>query len=297
MTIQRKYFRKDQACAMGLHSKKDLKSLFRLKPAPNQLPAGEVWQGHGAYNVYDKSLCVAMRPYIPPTTAQLQALSAGREMIGTIPCGQCKKRIYAGYTNNLSTNLCDACEETKRRQECINVAKRWFDEGFYVLDLETTGLGFDARVVEIALVDSSGETLLDTLVNPCCPIPAEAAAIHGITDKEVANAPLWTEVYKQFETILTTAPKPVVIYNAEYDSRIISQSCNAEGLPIPEMTTPCAMLLFAKWYGELNKYANGYRWQRLNFAADNCEVKVEGEHRALADCLTTLGVLQFLSKS
>lgn len=62
-----------------------------------------------------------------------------------------------------------------------------------VFDLETTGvrIGRD-RIVQIGIVrllpDGSRETY-QTLINPGIPIPAEASAIHGITDADVVDAP------------------------------------------------------------------------------------------------------------
>lgn len=60
-------------------------------------------------------------------------------------------------------------------------------------DLETTGtrIGKD-RIVQIGIVrllPDSARTSYQTLVNPQMPIPAEATAIHGITDLDVAMAP------------------------------------------------------------------------------------------------------------
>ncbi len=60
-------------------------------------------------------------------------------------------------------------------------------------DLETTGINIaNDRIVEIAILkrkpDGSVEEKL-WLVNPECPIPPEAAAVHGITDEKVADAP------------------------------------------------------------------------------------------------------------
>lgn len=61
-------------------------------------------------------------------------------------------------------------------------------------DLETTGIriGQD-RIVQIGIVrlmpDGSREAY-QTLVRPGIPIPAEATAVHGITDADCANAPL-----------------------------------------------------------------------------------------------------------
>lgn len=65
-------------------------------------------------------------------------------------------------------------------------------------DLETTGIriGRD-RIVQIGIVrlmpDGSRERY-QTLVNPGIPIPAEATAVHGITDLDVAFAPRLEDV-------------------------------------------------------------------------------------------------------
>ncbi len=42
-----------------------------------------------------------------------------------------------------------------------------------ILDTETTGL-YDAEIVELSIIDTAGNVLLDTLVRPTRPIPAEA---------------------------------------------------------------------------------------------------------------------------
>jgi DNA polymerase-3 subunit epsilon len=60
-------------------------------------------------------------------------------------------------------------------------------------DLETTGtrIGRD-RIVQIGIVTlapDGGRRAYQTLVNPGVPIPAEATAVHGITDENVADAP------------------------------------------------------------------------------------------------------------
>ena len=60
------------------------------------------------------------------------------------------------------------------------------------LDTETTGLDPDHdELLEIAIVDDSGEVLLDTLIKPSTnnPVWPEAEAIHGIAPEMVADAP------------------------------------------------------------------------------------------------------------
>lgn len=65
-------------------------------------------------------------------------------------------------------------------------------------DLETTGVNVaDDRIVEISIIKmlpDGSEEVMTRLVNPMRPIPAEAAAVHGITDDKVANQPTFREI-------------------------------------------------------------------------------------------------------
>lgn len=77
-----------------------------------------------------------------------------------------------------------------RRAEINRQACAWLEVNALILDTETTGLGDDAEVaevVELAVIDCAGAVLLDTLVRPSGRVPAEAAAIYGITDAMLAD--------------------------------------------------------------------------------------------------------------
>jgi DNA polymerase-3 subunit epsilon len=73
-------------------------------------------------------------------------------------------------------------------------------------DLETTGINItNDRIVEMAVLklnpdDSQEEKLW--LINPEMPIPAEAAAVHGITDEKVADAPTFKELVAEISTFI-----------------------------------------------------------------------------------------------
>ncbi len=74
------------------------------------------------------------------------------------------------------------------------------------LDLETTGINIASdRIVEIALLkihpDGSEEERL-VRINPEMPIPPAAIRIHGITDEDVKNAPVFREVAKNLARFL-----------------------------------------------------------------------------------------------
>jgi DNA polymerase-3 subunit epsilon len=74
------------------------------------------------------------------------------------------------------------------------------------LDLETTGINVSTdRIVELSVLKISPngkEEWLSTRVNPGMPIPPKTTAIHGITDEDVAKAPVFREVAKNLTTFL-----------------------------------------------------------------------------------------------
>lgn len=78
------------------------------------------------------------------------------------------------------------------------MANLQLDKPLIFFDLETTGiqLGSD-RIVEISLLKimPDGQKVSQTMrLNPGIPIPAEASAIHGIYDADVADAPSFKDV-------------------------------------------------------------------------------------------------------
>jgi DNA polymerase-3 subunit epsilon len=73
-------------------------------------------------------------------------------------------------------------------------------------DLETTGVKVaEDRIVEISIlkVFPNGNKESKTwLVNPTIPIPSETTAIHGISDKKVANEPTFKQLAPEIEGLI-----------------------------------------------------------------------------------------------
>ena len=179
----------------------------------------------------------------------------------------------------------------------------WLEANALILDTETTGLDDDAEVVELAVIDCTGAVLLDTLVRPSGPVPAEAAAIHGITDAMLAEAPTWSEIHARFCGLVEG--RQVVIYNHEFDVRVINQTARRYGLQAPQgfdlaldgSAVHCAMQAYAEFRGEWSAEKGRYRWQKLSAAAEQQGVTVTNAHRALGDCLMTLGVVRAMAST
>ncbi|WP_440530337.1 3'-5' exonuclease [Serratia nevei] len=177
----------------------------------------------------------------------------------------------------------------QQAQQCLN-------RNCLVLDTETTGLDDKAEIIEIAVIDAHGKVLLNTLVRPSKPIPPEATAIHGITDEMVKDAPAWPEVSPQLCSLISG--KTIAIYNAEYDIRLLEQTDRIWKVTPKISVMPqvvCAMHEYAEFYGQ-KRERGGYKWQKLTAAAEQQGVIIEGTpHRALSDCLTTLGVIKAMA--
>ena len=156
-------------------------------------------------------------------------------------------------------------------------------DSWVILDTETTGLGPQAEVVQIGVINGRGDVLMDNvLVRPKGRIEPDAARIHHITEEMVANAPSFLEVLPRLQDIARN--KLLVIYNAEYDLRLLVQSAHAHNtMPyLPYGGYDCAMLRYAEWVGQWNDYHNSFRWQKL----------AGGDHSALGDCIATLAIIE-----
>jgi len=176
------------------------------------------------------------------------------------------------------------------RAEAILWARaRFADHRTIYLDTETTGIGPDAEIVDIGILDGDGTELLNLLVQPRRPIPIEAMRVHGITNEAVANAQTWEEVGPLVREILSG--KNVVIYNLQYDQSMLHQ-CNDEcGLPPLDQVNRwhCAMLAYSAFNGQIGKYGS-LKWHKLDAAADHFEIS-RGGHRAFADADTARKVV------
>jgi DNA polymerase III subunit epsilon len=185
-------------------------------------------------------------------------------------------------------------EHFERIAKCRDVARRWIESGAVILDTETTGLDDAAQIVEVSAIDCTGTVLIDTLVKPIGRIPSEAVRIHGITDSAVDHAPAWSVVLPQLAEIVRN--RPLVIYNAGYDVRLIQQTSERYALPeIEPHSIGCAMMLYAEYWGVWDDHRHSWKWQKLSAAAIQQRVPAVGAHRALADCRMTLGVIRAIA--
>lgn len=103
----------------------------------------------------------------------------------------------------------------------FNFSARWDAGPIVVIDFETTGVrpGID-RAVQAACVRFEGGKVtraVESLLNPGIAIPAEATAIHGITDEQVAGAVTAEAFFAHPETLAVLQGAQPCAYNASFD--------------------------------------------------------------------------------
>lgn len=178
-------------------------------------------------------------------------------------------------------------------------AQQALERDLVILDTETTGLR-DGEIVQIAVIDKAGAVLLDTLVKPVNRIPQDAIRVHGISDAMVRHAPTWPAIADQLLPLVSG--KHVIIYNSEYDRKMIRRSCFHAQIPEPDWNCHwhCAMVAYAQFYGAWDDYRQSYSWQKLTNACAQCGIP-ESEfadapaHSAIGDCLRTLAILKAMA--
>jgi DNA polymerase III epsilon subunit-like protein len=162
------------------------------------------------------------------------------------------------------------------------------DSRVVYLDTETTGFGPRAEIVDIAVVSAAGEVVLESLVQPSRRIPADATAIHGITNADVRDAPAWCDLYQDLLRVL--AGRRIIVYNVIFDRQMVNQACERYTLAAPAADWECAMRKYAGFHGNWDPGKRWYRFQKLEHAVLAFGAQ-PGGHRAAADAFACRAVV------
>lgn len=147
---------------------------------------------------------------------------------------------------------------------------------FAAVDLETTGLyASKDAIVEIGAVTFYPGSVVgrfETFVDPRRPIPAEAMAVHGITDAMVAGAPSLPEALGRLRAFLGEAL--LVIHNAPFDLSFLA-TADPSWVPWPSGVVDSCLLA--------RKALPGRGSYGLAGLVAELGLDVSASHRALAD--------------
>jgi DNA polymerase-3 subunit epsilon len=161
------------------------------------------------------------------------------------------------------------------------------DRPLVVLDLESTGLNprYD-RIIEIGairLFPDGRQERFEQRVNPERPIPSPAAAVHGITDADVAQAPTFREIAGRLVSFLRNCDL-AGFGIADYDLPMLTAEFARVGIVFGDwnMRVVDAKTIFHK--REPRTLTAAYRFY--------CDKELVNAHSAIADVEATLAVIE-----
>ncbi len=161
---------------------------------------------------------------------------------------------------------------------------------YSAFDCETTGTSpLTDEIVSVAVVrlgaDGSETLRYSSLVRPTTPIPADATAVHGISDEDVATAPSFGEVAGVLARMLIGAV--FTAHNVEFDLPMLTRAFAEVGIRYHPVSTACTLDAFRV----LEPQAPDHRLESL---CTRHGIALDDAHDALADALATAGLLRVL---
>lgn len=144
-------------------------------------------------------------------------------------------------------------------------------------DTETTGVKAERdRIIEIAAYDPERDRSFEKLINPQCPIPPEASAVHHITDAMVADAPPFSEILPEFVDFCDGDVVLIAHNNDGFDIHFLRHEFKRCEKELPDW----------KFFDTL-KWARRYRpdlpRHSLQFLREIYGIEENNAHRALED--------------
>lgn len=170
--------------------------------------------------------------------------------------------------------------ETKRTHKGKSLLL--FPEDYTVVDIETTGFDpmFD-EIIEVAGIKYRGRNEVgrfQSLVKPDDGIPDYITALTGITNEMAADAPGIEDVLPRFLEFI--GEDIVVGHNVHFDVNFLYDYAEDFDLKPFSNDLVDTLRLSRRLYPELQSH-------KLSALAAHFGVEPDGEHRALADCVTT----------
>lgn len=146
-------------------------------------------------------------------------------------------------------------------------------------DTETTGVKPDRdRIIEIAAYDPERDRTFQSLINPECPIPPEASAIHNITDEMVQEAPIFAKVAADFIQFCSDDVVLIAHNNDAFDKPFLEYEFQRHEIHLPEWAYIDSLKFSRKYRPDLPRHSLQHLREYHGIQANNA-------HRALDDVI------------
>jgi DNA polymerase III subunit epsilon len=211
-------------------------------------------------------------------------------VLGSNLCSACGKK-----SRSLELGLCRGCRDMRFKEDSQAKAKTAITsllnrDDVLILDTETNGVGQTSEVIEVSVINTKGDVLLDTLVKPKhMTMNPFAQRVHGISLTTLKDAPAWSDVFPQLAEIADR--RTILAWNASFDAGVLAQTSSIWQIEHPRWFFICAMRLYAK------KRGTKFRGLHKSVVDEGLAhlLDIYDSHRALGDVKFVLEVLKATS--
>lgn len=146
-------------------------------------------------------------------------------------------------------------------------------------DTETTGIKPESNhIVEIAAYDPVNDRSFEELVNPGRPIPAEASAVHKITDDMIADKAGFSEVGMKFIEFCQGDVVLIAHNNDNFDIHFLKEEFSRNDITMPSWSFLDSLKWARRYRSDLPKHS-------LQFLREIYDIPSNNAHRALDDVI------------
>ena len=147
-------------------------------------------------------------------------------------------------------------------------------KNFAAIDFETANEEHTS-VCSVGMVIVKDGEIVDTFYSLIRPVPDHYVFtyIHGLTQSDTENAPLFPEVWKQIEPLIEGLP--LVAHNKSFDEGCLKAVFRLYGMDYPDYEFHCTCVASRRVFPGVS--------HRLNNIAPLCGYQLDNHHHALAD--------------
>ena len=155
---------------------------------------------------------------------------------------------------------------------------------YAIVDLEATGTGSDAKIIQVGVVIVQDGRVLQTYeqdVNPHEDLTPQIQLLTGISNKRLRKAPDFSQVAEEIYRLIEDAV--FVAHNVKFDGNLLAENLFFEGFDLhtPRVDTVELAQLF---FPTLEKYS-------LSHLAEDLDLDLEQAHTAISDAMATAQLL------
>lgn len=160
---------------------------------------------------------------------------------------------------------------------------------YVVLDFETTGLGVEDRVIEIAAlrIDGAQVSEFHSLCHPGRPLPPFITQLTGLTDSDLAGAPPTSEAIRRLAAEMLADQPVLVAHNLSFDQRFLNTELGRLALPPYGGPGLCTVRLGRLLFPRLVSH-------KLDAMLKHFAIPIGRHHRAMDDVRATTELLHVL---